>query len=291
MAATLCLDELESLPPAMYSYAWNHDPTYCDKLRSLKRRLTELQLHHLHDLSARWIRAFAVSITDSTIIKRFLPWDPRGFVRVPSEYGGPPASIEADALWREFTSGLTAISDKFEQEIDPREQLSPKQTEAFVEAAMIFVEPYFAEQEAWEDAHMMKLLPKVLARHFWTGKVGEAPGGSEKKAASGTPAPAPAAPGPWWGAFRYTIDASGMRADVHIHNHLAPESPFSDTARYERSTPLEKSGFMWQQTDVLSTPFICLAHGGLTLLCKWIWLACVQAVSLVCGNVRAHSKV
>ena len=231
MPAAIDPSDLDSLPPAMYSYAWNHDPAYCAKLRCLKRRLTALQLHHLHDLSARWVRSFAVSITDSTIIKRFLPWDPRGFLRVPSEYGGPPPSAEADALWLEFTSGLTHLSEQFEQELNPREQLSPQQTERFVEAAMNFVEPYFAEQEAWEDAHMMILLPKVLARHFWMGKVGEAPGGCEEKAASGTPAPAPAAPRPWWGAFRYTIDASGMRADVHIHNHLAPESPFSDTTR------------------------------------------------------------
>jgi hypothetical protein len=212
-ATPIDLSDLSNLPPAMYSYAWNHHPEYCAKLRKLKRSLTALQLHHLHDLSLRWIRAFAVSITDSTIIKRFLPWDPRGFPRVHSEYGGPPNSPEADALWDGFTDGLTALSSKFESAVDARQPLSPELTARFVEAAMAYVEPYFVEQEAWEDAHMMEELPLILARQFWTGKVGEAPGG-RPGGGPGAPAPAPAAPGPWWGAFRWER--------VEAHTLLSP---------------------------------------------------------------------
>jgi hypothetical protein len=85
------------------------------------------------------------------------------------------------------------------------------------------IEPLFLEQEAWEDTNLEERLPAILERHCWRGKVGAAPG---------IPAPAPAAAGPWFGAFRYTIDGDGgARASVHIHNHVAPDSPFSDRLR------------------------------------------------------------
>jgi hypothetical protein len=51
-------------------------------------------------------------------------------------------------------------------------------------------------QEAWEDAHLPPLLSAILARHNWSGKVG---------GHYGLAAPAPAAAGPWFGRFRYTV--------------------------------------------------------------------------------------
>ena len=111
---------------------------------------------------------------------------------------------------------------------DGTDKSSEQRTDRFVTAAMHYVEPWFAEQEAWEDATLPDWLPAIMARHCWRGKVGEpAPGGR--------PAPAPAAAGPWFGAFRYTVDrpdADGTRrASIHIHNHTAPDSPFSDKKR------------------------------------------------------------
>lgn len=108
----------EQLPAACYSWSWHHDSATKQKLRRLKRDLTALQLAHLHDLSVRWIRAMDhATLTDSTIIRRFLPWDARGF-------GTEPASSpETDALWQEFTAGLVALTTRFERAISPTEPL------------------------------------------------------------------------------------------------------------------------------------------------------------------------
>ena len=180
------------------------------------RRLAALQLAHLHDLSQRWIRSMDASLADSTILRRFLAWGARGFGT------DPPSSPETDRVWQQFNAALGALSSRFERAASPTEPLSPELTDRFVTAAMAFIEPEFVAQEAWEDEHLPQRLPDILVRHSWAGRVGEAPGEA---------APAPAAPGPWFGAFRYTVDAGGERVSVHIHNHVAPDSPFSDAGR------------------------------------------------------------
>ena len=89
------------------------------KLRHLKRELTALQLAHLHDLSLRWIRSMQASLTDSTILRRFLPWDARGFGT------DPTPSPETDALWGQCTAQLVSISERFERAVAPDEAIGP----------------------------------------------------------------------------------------------------------------------------------------------------------------------
>jgi hypothetical protein len=111
--------EQEQVPVACYSWSWHHEPAIKQKLRHLKRELTALQLAHLHDLSLRWIRSMEASLTDSTILRRFLPWDARGF-------GTDPApSPETDALWGQCIAQLVTISERFENAVSPDEAIEP----------------------------------------------------------------------------------------------------------------------------------------------------------------------
>ena len=111
--------EQQQLPVACYSWSWHHEPAIKQKLRHLKRELTALQLAHLHDLSLRWIRSMQASLTDSTILRRFLPWDARGFGT------DPTPSTETDALWGQCTAQLVSISERFERAVAPDEAIGP----------------------------------------------------------------------------------------------------------------------------------------------------------------------
>ena len=199
----------------VYSWSWHHLPPRRMQLRRLKRDMAAVQLGYLFELSRRWIQSFDSTIGSNTILKRFLPYAARGM-------GTEGAGSEAAQLWDEFTWALTVICGRYESESPATSSLDPEVTDRFTAAALDFIEPYFEEQEAWEDEHLEAQLPEILKRHEWRGKVGEAPGYT---------APAAASAGPWWGAFRYTVDAGGERASVHIHNHVAPDSPFRDEAR------------------------------------------------------------
>ena len=209
----------------VYSWSWHHLPPRRMQLRRLKRDMAAVQLGYLFELSRRWILTFDSAIGTNTILKRFLPYAARG---MGTEGAGP----EAAQLWDEFTWALTVICGRYESESPATSSLDPEVTDRFTAAALDFIEPYFEEQEAWEDEHLEAQLPEILKRHEWRGKVGEAPGYT---------APAAAAAGPWWGAFRYTVDAGGERASVHIHNHVAPDSPFRDQARLFGCAPLLSS--------------------------------------------------
>ena len=151
---------------------------------------------------------FSESIERWTILRRFLPWAARG------EQEGEDAP-----QWRAFAGGLVSICRRFDVDgLGTGGKTDRALSDAFVDAAMSFVEPLFEEQEAWEDAHLRSLLPQILLRHNWMGKVGEA---------AGIAAPVSAAAGPWFGQFRYTVATSGV-ANVHIHSQTSSVSPFAD---------------------------------------------------------------
>jgi hypothetical protein len=209
----------------LYSWSWHHEPEVTSRLRRLKRDISRLTMFHLFDMSRRWILDFAESIESWTILRRFLPWAARG-----------ETNQAGSTLWAGFASQLTAICRNYDR-VDAEnssdsgcDHRSASRfgagahdrllTERFVHAAMDFIERLFAEQEAWEDRNMRARLPEVISRHNWRGRVGSA---------TGWAAPAPAAAGPWFGRFRYTV--VGNVASVHIHGQSTAESPFTDRAQ------------------------------------------------------------
>ena len=207
----------DSANSTLYSWSWHESSGTTNLLRQLKRDITKLQMFHLFDCSRRWILDFAESIERWTILRRFLPWDARGELDQDTLHGG------GGNLWAVFTRGLTAICRRFDTDgLGTGGRSEPQLTERFVKAAMDFIEPLFVEQEAWEDVNLPPLLPMILRRHNWRGRVGEDTGGYA--------APAPAAPGPWFGRFRYTVGTgiASTIASVHIHSQAVPESPFAD---------------------------------------------------------------
>ena len=105
-----------------------------------------------------------------------------------------PAS-EENGLWQEFRDGLTAIFASFER---------PGDAAAFTCAAMDFAVPMYEREEQWEDANAGSLLEELIARDKEMG---------------------------WFGCFRYTPEPDGDRAEIHIGNNRAPESPFADRRR------------------------------------------------------------
>ena len=202
----------------IYSWSWHESPATTLLLRRLKRDIARLTMFHLFDCSRRWILDFAESIERWTILRRFLPWEARGEPDTGAVHEG------TGRLWAVFAAGLTAICRRYDTDGLGTGGRSERQlTERFVEAAMAFIEPLFSEQEAWEDAELPPLLPQILERHHWRGRVGDA---------AGYAAPAAAAAGPWFGRFRYTV--AGAVANVHIHSQSIADSPFSDIGRLSR---------------------------------------------------------
>ena len=102
---------------------------------------------------------------------------------------------EANVLWQEFREGLAAIFTSFERAGDAR---------AFTGAAMGFVVPMYECEEQYEDANAESLLEELIARDAAMN---------------------------WFGCFRYTAEPDRDRAEIHIGNNTAPDSPFADRRR------------------------------------------------------------
>ena len=102
---------------------------------------------------------------------------------------------EENELWQEFTEGLANIYELFER---------PGDAAGFTAAAMDFAVPMYEREERYEDADAESPLEELVARDEEMN---------------------------WFGCFRCTAEPDGDRAEIHIGNNMAPESPFADRRR------------------------------------------------------------
>ena len=103
----------------------------------------------------------------------------------------------SNPLWNEFETKIKKIWLKY---------FLSKNREAFVYDAMKVIDQMYLEAEHFEDLHQ-KIEGERLIENY-------------KKMN-------------WFGCFRYTVGDEGNshRVEVHIHNNVTPESPFSDKKR------------------------------------------------------------
>ena len=104
---------------------------------------------------------------------------------------------KSNPLWNEFETKIRKIYLKY---------FLSKDREGFVYEAMKIVDRMYVEAEHFEDLHE-KIEGERLIENY-------------KKMN-------------WFGCFRYTVEDEKdfYRAEVHINNNVAPESPFSDKER------------------------------------------------------------
>jgi hypothetical protein len=183
---------------ALYSWSFHHDDEIKQRLRSLKRDLTALAFWHLFEMDRRWIKTLEAGLLDWSPLWRYLPWPARSTAAEPIDRNRP--------IWREFLDGVVAIVGRYKESGD---------VERFVGDALPVAEQMYEEQERWEDEHLPAEVPAILHQHADAG---------------------------WFGCFRYTFGNSHttiwpdspvdpLRAEVHIQNHVAPDSPFHDSKR------------------------------------------------------------
>ena len=182
----------------LYSGSFHHDDEIKQRLRKLKRDLTALCFWHLFEMSRRYIKTLDAGLFDWSLLWRYLPWQARS---------ASPTSHERDnSLWKEFADAVVAIGARYEPSGD---------VEAFVAEAMPIADRLYRQQERWEDEHLPAEVPAMRKAYAEVG---------------------------WFGCFRYTAGDSRRgtrrdspvdphRAEMHIQNNVAPESPFADKRR------------------------------------------------------------
>ena len=100
-------------------------------------------------------------------------------------------------LWQEFSQGLNRIYTSF---------MHVEDVESFTRAAMEFVTPLYEQEEGYEDANATRMHEELASKDAQMN---------------------------WFGCFRYTVGDPGVedRAEMHINNNAAPDSPFADKRR------------------------------------------------------------
>ena len=182
----------------IYSWSYHHDAATRQRLRRLKRDLTALCLWHVFQMGHMGTRSLESGLYHSTMIWRFLPWRARAVPQTPHDAANP--------LWSEFSALITGIAARYAT----RDEAAP-----FVKEAMEALESWYLAEEAAEDreldggGHRAMLDPHRTLR--------------------------------WFGCFRYTVGKAADPpywperrddvAEIHIQNHVTPDSPFSDRRR------------------------------------------------------------
>ena len=182
----------------IYSWSYHHDAATRQRLRRLKRDLTALCLWHVFQMGHMGTRSLESGLYHSTMIWRFLPWRARAVPQTPHDAANP--------LWSEFSALITGIAARYAT----RDDAAP-----FVKEAMEALESWYLAEEAAEDrelgggGHRAMLDPHRTLR--------------------------------WFGCFRYTVGKAADPpywperrddvAEIHIQNHVTPDSPFSDRRR------------------------------------------------------------
>ena len=181
----------------LYHSSFHHNDEIKRRLRALKRDLTVLSLHYLFEMDRRWITTLDSGLFNWSMVWRYLPWRVRNIPAQPHDQNNP--------LWREFADEVVSLADCHEvkDRIDP-----------FLRKAMRFIVAMYEEEENWEDEHLPGEVPSMGRQHADVG---------------------------WFGCFRYhvgtrlgtTADSpiDPTRAEIHIQNNVAPESPFHDRYR------------------------------------------------------------
>ena len=202
MAATLQPTSvwLDSVPwsPVIYSWSYHHDEATRQRLHRLKRDITALCLWHVFQMGQMGIRSMESGLVDWTMIWRFLPWRARGAPQKPHDVTNP--------LWSEFSALITGIAVRYATREDAA---------SFVQEAMEALEPWYLAEEAAEDRELGGGGHRpMLAAHRKLG---------------------------WFGCFRYTVGKPAAPphwpeprdhvAEIHIQNHVTPDSPFGDRRR------------------------------------------------------------
>ena len=191
---------LDSVPwsPVIYSWSYHHDEATRQRLHRLKRDITALCLWHVFQMGQMGIRSLESGLVDWTMIWRFLPWRARGAPQKPHDVTNP--------LWSEFSALITRIAARYATREDAA---------SFVQEAMEALEPWYLEEEAAEDRELGDGGHRsMLAAHRKLG---------------------------WFGCFRYTVGKPAAPphwpeprdhvAEIHIQNHVTPDSPFGDRPR------------------------------------------------------------
>lgn len=182
----------------IYSWSYHHDEATRQRLRRLKRDITALCLWHVFQMGQMGIRSLESGLFDWTMIWRFLPWRARAVPQNPQAVTNP--------LWSEFSALTIGIAARYATRDDAA---------SFVKAAMEALEPWYLAEEAAEDREL---------------------GGGGHRAMLAAHRKLR-----WFGCFRYTVGKPAFPphwreprddvAEIHIQNHVPPDSPFGDGRR------------------------------------------------------------